>query len=103
MEIRIPLVDSVPFSGELIYLSKAVHSRGGASSSRCFLLPAMACVTLAMEYEADLRSPAVRIPFAPCRRLDLDTTADSARETSAFSGAPPLVSPLPAGPPAGRR
>lgn len=78
-----------------------VYPRGGTASSRRFLLPAMACVTLAMEYDADLRTPAVRIPFAPCRRLDLDTIAASARETSALSGAPPLASPLLAGPPEG--
>lgn len=60
----------------------------------------MACVTLAREYDTDFSTPAVSSPFAPCRRLDLDTTAAKARETSAVNGAPPLTSPLPAAPPA---
>lgn len=63
----------------------------------------MAWVTLATEYAADLRTPAVNSPFTPCRRLDFDTTAAKARATSAVSGAPPLTSPLPAAPPEGER
>lgn len=48
----------------------------------------MACVTLAKEYDADLTNPAVSTPLRPCRRLDLETTAASARDTPSGEGGP---------------
>lgn len=59
----------------------------GGTCSRRFLLPAMAWVTFANEYDADFNIPAVSKPLAPCRRLDLETTAARAREIPCELGA----------------
>lgn len=48
----------------------------------------MAWVTFAREYDTDFNIPAVTSPLAPCRRLDLETTAARAREIPCGLGAP---------------